>query len=731
MKQLKNNTIIIILGMIFLLTGPLHAQRYMEKLNRGVIAVRTDSNAVFVSWRMFGTDPEDIGFNVYGGSAKLNPSPITNATNYIDTISTSSTYSIRPVINGQEEAASASVTVWDQNHLSIPLQIPSGGTTPDGVAYTYNANDCSIGDLDGDHEYEIILKWDPTNSHDNAHDGYTGNVFLDAYKMDGTLLWRIDLGINIRAGAHYTQFMVYDLDSDGKAEVACKTADGTIDGMGNVIGDPNADYRNSTGRILSGPEFLTLFNGETGEALATTDYIPPRGSLSQWGDTYGNRCDRFLGCIAYLDGVRPSLVMCRGYYTARNGITGRTVLAAWDWENSRLTNRWTFDANPSQNSDYLGQGNHNLSVGDVDDDGFDEIVYGACCIDHDGTGLYTTGLGHGDAMHMSDMDPNHPGLEVFCIHETPSLYGPNGGDFRAAGTGEIIYGIDGHNTDVGRGCACDIDPRYVGYESWMSSDNYIYDVNGNAIYGKGSASQNFCIWWDGDLLRELLDGTTIAKWKWDAATPYKKNLLYSPAGTTSNNGTKQTPCLSADIFGDWREEVIWRKSNNQELLIFTTTIPTTNRIYTLMHDPQYRLSIAWQNTAYNQPPHPGFYLGDSMDTPPIPDIVYADESTSFVRSSEQQHTPDHFVLAQNYPNPFNASTTIRYQIPEQTTVQLTIYSTLGQKVVSLVNQEEPEGFHEIQWNGKNHEGQEVMSGIYYYRLKTSKFAITRKLIMIK
>lgn len=731
MKKKINKTMIIKLGIIFLMVGSLHAHRYMEKLNRGLIAVQTDSNRVFISWRMFGTDPTDIGFNVYGGSARLNSTPITNSTNYVDSISTSSSYSVRPVINGQEQTASDTVSVWNQNYLSIPLQIPEGGTTPDGVAYTYNANDCSIGDLDGDHEYEIILKWDPSNSQDNAYDGYTGNVFLDAYKMNGTLMWRIDLGINIRAGAHYTQFMVYDLDSDGKAEVACKTADGTIDGVGNIIGDPNVDYRSPVGRILSGPEFLTIFDGQTGAELATTDYIPPRGNLSQWGDTYGNRCDRFLACVAYLDGERPSLVMCRGYYTARNGITGRTVLAAWDWKNSRLTNRWTFDANPSENSDYVGQGNHNLSVGDVDDDGMDEIVYGACCIDNDGTGLYSTGLGHGDAMHMSDMDPEHPGLEVFCIHETPSLYGPNGGDFRAAGTGEIIYGIDGHNSDVGRGCAFDIDPRHLGYEAWMSSDNYVYDVHGNPIYGKDSASQNFAIWWDGDLLREMLDGTAIAKWMWDASTPYKKNMLYSPDSTASNNGTKQTPCLSADIFGDWREEVIWRKSNNQELLIFTTTIPTTYRIYTLMHDPQYRLSIAWQNVAYNQPPHPGFYLGDGMSAPPIPDIVYADESTSFVRSNEKQYMPEGFILDQNYPNPFNSSTTIRYRVPEKTNVQLTIYSTLGQEVVSLVNQKKPGGTYEVTWDGKDNQGKNVTSGIYYYRLKTTDFSISRKLIIIK
>ena len=731
MKQKTKMIISIALGTIFLFIGSLHAQRFMEKLDRGVVAVRTSDNTVFISWRMFGTDPPDIGFNVYCGLTKITSSPITNCTNYIDSTSVDSTYRIRPIHNGNEWMISAPVSVLNQNYLSIPIQIPEGGTSPDDVSYTYNANDCSVGDLDGDGEYEIILKWDPSNSHDNAHDGYTGNVFLDAYKLDGTLMWRIDLGINIRAGAHYTQFMVYDLDSDGKAEVSCKTADGTIDGTGVVIGDENADYRSSVGRILSGPEFLTIFDGQTGATLVTTDYIVPRGNILDWGDDYGNRVDRFLACIAYLDGEKPSLVMCRGYYTARDGVTGRTVLAAWDWRDGALTSRWVFGANPTTNSDYLGQGNHNLSVGDVDDDGKDEIIYGACAIDDDGTGLYTTGLGHGDAIHLSDMDPDHPGLEVFDIHESPDLYGPNGGEFRAAGTGQVIYGIDGHNNDVGRGCALDIDPRYFGYEAWTSSDDYIYSAQGNPIYERGNAFYNFGVWWDGDLLREMLDATTIAKWRWDYSTPGRKNLLYSPPGAASNNGTKKTPCLSGDIIGDWREEVIWRSSDNQELRIYSTTIPTSNRIYTLMHDPQYRLAIAWQNVAYNQPPHPGFYLGDSMDTPPTPNIKYAGGYSPSDEKEVHEQLPKEHVLEQNYPNPFNSFTTIRYHITQKTHVQIIIYNLLGKEIKTLVDSDKQNGIYEINWNGKDNWGEDISSGIYFYQLKTDGFSLTRKLCIIR
>jgi rhamnogalacturonan endolyase len=620
-------TVGIVLGTILLLTGLMHAQgprfagtkRYMENLGRAMVAINQGDGKVYVGWRMLGTDPDELAFNLYrstGGASpvKLNNQPITQRTNWVDEavdLSQANSYFVRPVLDGQEQAASdpfmlqANAPV--KQYISIPLQVPSGGTTPDGVTYTYHANDCSVGDLDGDGEYEIVLKWDPSNSKDNANDGYTGNVFLDAYKQNGTLMWRIDLGINIRAGAHYTQFIVYDLDSDGKAELACKTADGTVDGLGNFIGDADADYRNTAGRILSGPEFLTIFDGRTGAALATVNYIPPRGNVCDWGDPgcYGNRVDRFLACIAYLDGIRPSLVMCRGYYTW-------TWLVAWDWRKGQLTCRWTFNSRDGTagNLAYEGQGNHNLSVGDVDGDGRDEIIYGACAIDDDGRGLYSTGLGHGDAMHLSDMDPDRPGLEVWQCHE-----GGSGATFRDAKTGSIIFEIPIED-DVGRACAGDITANYKGYEVWASTGVGLYDCKGNKI-SSSTPSINFVIWWDGDVLRELLDGNRISKWNWSSSSEVR---LLTADGCTSNNGTKSTPALCADILGDWREEVIWRTGDNKELRIFTTTIPADNRFYTFMHDPTYRLSVAWQNVAYNQPTQPGFYMGDGMAAPPRPNI---------------------------------------------------------------------------------------------------------------
>lgn len=581
--------------------------RQMEYLDRGVVAVKTGTG-VFVSWRLLGTEGSNVSFNVYRDGTKVNATPITNSTNLQDASGTSSSkYTVRAVVSGTEQAASAVASVWGNNYLSVPLSVPAGGTTPDGVAYTYSANDASAGDLDGDGEYELIVKWDPSNSKDNSQSGYTGEVFIDAYKLNGTRLWRISLGKNIRAGAHYTQFMVYDLDGDGKAEVAMKTADGTKDGTGVVIGDASKDYRNSSGYVLSGPEFLTVFNGQTGKALSTVNYEPARGNVSDWGDNYGNRVDRFLAAIAYLDGERPSLVMARGYYT-------RSVLVAYNWRNGQLTKQWTFDSNTSGNSGYAGQGNHNLSVADVDGDGKDEIVYGAMAVDDNGKGLYTTGLHHGDAMHLSDLDPDRPGLEVFQVHETPSNAGV---EFRDAGTGQLIWGVK-TTKDIGRGMAADIDPRYKGAEVW--ADGSLYTAKGQKLGTTLPSSTNFGIWWDGDLLRELLDSNRIDKW--NHANSTTMNLL-TASGVSSNNGTKSTPNLQADLFGDWREEVVWRTNDSSALRIYTTTAVTDKRIYTLMHDPVYRLGVAWQNVAYNQPPHTGFYLGEGMNPPPVPNIRYA------------------------------------------------------------------------------------------------------------
>jgi len=603
------------------------ARRQMENLGRGVVAVRQDDGKVFVGWRLLGTDPAGTAFNVYRSAnnqtaVKLNATPIQTVTYLVDAsarLEEGNSYSVRPVVKGKELSAGPPFVLPANSparqYLAVPLQTPER-TIP---------NDVSVGDLDGDGEYEIVIHMAP-RGRDNSRGGFTDPPLLQAYKLDGTLLWTISLGRNIREGAHYTQFMVYDLDGDGRAEVACKTADGTVDGKGRVIGDPDADWRNANGHILSGPEFLTIFDGWTGAALATTNYIPPRHPTKRdptpeelrqvWGDGNGNRSERYLACIAYLDGKRPSLVMCRGYYA-------RSVLAAWNWREGKLKHVWTFDsdAGPPENRAYRGQGNHNLSVGDVDKDGKDEIVYGACVIDHNGKGLYSTRLGHGDAMHFSDLDPDRPGLEVFDIQERVDDAGAH---FRDARTGKILWKkptAQDEPEGPGRAMAADIDPRYRGAEMWTSNGGGVeglFNTRGEVISQRPPRSCNFGVWWDGDLLRELLNGIRISKWDWVNSS---EQTIFEAVDCASINGSKATPALCADILGDWREEGIWRTRDNRELRIYTTTIPTEHRFVTLMHDPQYRLSVAWQNVAYNQPPHPGFYLGVGMRPPPRPNIT--------------------------------------------------------------------------------------------------------------
>lgn len=570
-----------------------------ERLGRGVIAIRENPSTVAVSWRYLSSDPMNESFDIYRNGEKINNHPLKDATFFQDayTGTESVLYTVK-AREGKTESTYQLPANAPSGYLNIPLNRPEDGTTPLGQNYFYTPNDASIGDVDGDGEYEIILKWDPSNAHDNSHDGYTGEVYVDCYKLNGQQLWRINLGKNVRAGAHYTQFMVYDLDGDGHAEVVMKTADGTVDGVGKVIGDVNADYRSEQGRILTGPEYLTVFNGLTGEAMQTIDYVPERGNLMGWGDSRGNRSDRFLACVAYLDGIHPSVVMCRGYYT-------RTVLAAFDWDGKELKQRWVFDSNNPGCEDYAGQGNHNLRVGDVDGDGCDEIIYGSCAIDHNGKGLYTTKMGHGDAIHLTHFDPSRKGLQVWDCHENKR----DGSTYRDAATGEILFQIK-DSTDVGRCMAADIDPTQPGVEMWSVASGGIRNVKGEVVKDRvRGLSCNMAVWWDGDLLRELLDRNRISKYNWEKGICERIAIF---EGTLSNNGTKANPCLQGDIVGDWREEVLMRTTDNTALRLYVSTIPTDYRFHTFLEDPIYRISIATQNVAYNQPTQPGFYFGPEL-----------------------------------------------------------------------------------------------------------------------
>lgn len=620
----------------------------MEKLDRGVVALPAKDKGNFVSWRLLGTDSSDVMFDLLrDGKVIASGMRLTNFTDADG--GPDSQYQVM-THQGSETQRSSVVTPWADLYLSVPLSRPEGGSL-DGRDYTYSPNDCSVGDVDGDGEYEIILKWDPSNAHDNSHNGKTGNVFFDCYKLDGKQLWRIDLGRNIRAGAHYTQFLVYDFDGDGKAEMICKTSAGSVDGCGKFVSeaateedirqtDNQADYRNEKGHILEGPEFLTVFNGQTGKAVHTVWYNPNRGygvgghaKYAGWGDRAieGNRGERYLAGVAYLDGEGklPSAVMCRGYYT-------RSYLWAVDFRDGQLRTKWLHASlSPAEwrvtdgegkvakegkdlKATAYGQGAHSLAVGDVDGDGCDEITYGSAAIDHDGALLYSTGLGHGDALHLSDLDPDHPGLECFMVHEAS----PYGADLRDARTGEILYRQYGKE-DTGRGLAADIDASHRGCEFWTIDGNEVHAVHGDTI-ARASMPVNFRIYWDGDLQDELVANGNrparfvpfLAKWTGKQAEPLPLSNgkhLYEMGHSASCNWSKATPNLQADILGDWREEIIyWDKSDAAHLNIFTTNIPTSYRVPTLMHDHVYRLGVAWQNVGYNQPPHLGYYLPDAV-----------------------------------------------------------------------------------------------------------------------
>ena len=725
-----------------------------EQLGRGVVAVRTAGDEVAVSWRYLSSDALVTSFNVYRDGTLLANVTETDGTFCQDAYNGKATYKVVPVIDGKELKTGVGEYTLPADapvgYIDIPLDKPQDGVTPAGDSYSYSPNDASVGDVDGDGNYEIILKWDPSNAHDNAHDGYTGNVYFDCYRLTGEKLWRIDLGRNVRAGAHYTQFMVYDLDGDGKAEVVMKTSDGTVDGLGKVIGDAEADYREAgdpnaprggdfpkgdprasggqgrpdgpqggmppqgfdgqggprgggmppqgggqgrpdsirgggmppqgfggqggprdggmppqgggqgrpdsisgggmppqgfggqggprgggmppqgfdgqgrqgsapgggtparrqspqfdsnqpprdQGRILTGNEYLTIFNGETGAAMQTIDYVPQRGNLADWGDERANRSDRFLACVAYLDGTHPSVVMCRGYYT-------RAVLVAFDWDGKELTQRWTFDSDNPGCEAYAGQGNHNLRVADVDGDGMDEIVYGQCAIDHDGTGLYSTGMGHGDAMHLTKFTPEAEGYQVWGCHENRR----DGSSFRDAATGEVFFQVP-HNSDVGRCMAADIDPTNYGVEMWSLASGGIRNVKGEVVKEDvPGLSYNMAVWWDGDLSRELLDKNYVSKYNPQTGAC---DTLVVFRGAVSNNGTKAVPSLQADIVGDWREEVLLRTEDDSSLRLYVTDIPTHYRFHTFMEDRVYRISVATENVAYNQPTQPGFYIGADL-----------------------------------------------------------------------------------------------------------------------
>lgn len=712
----------------------------LDYLDRGLVAAGT-SEGVFLSWRLLGheatgsaaTGLTGTDFNVYRDGQKL--ATVTDSTNYLDAKGTgASQYDVRAVVGGVELDHSATATSWGGNFKDIPLKKPADGVTPAGLAYTYAANDASVGDVDGDGQYEFVVKWEPNNSKDVSQVGYTGNTYVDTYKTDGTLLHRIDLGVNIRSGAHYTQMLVNDFDGDGRAEMMFKTAPGTkttsFNADGSVAGESfismlqsdldagfsNADdYRMSAadyyqhivatfqgwsahpevkagnwpatleeafgiapkyqyplsrtdaeamadyfmdvyapsrssrnnlrafeGFIVSGPEYLTVFEGATGKELKTVAYEPGRHDDGlMWGDYAmariepGNRVDRFLAGVAYLDGKKPAAVFARGYYT-------RSTLAAYTWDGANLSPVWNVDSgwtpmtNPFNDGPHgrngtdpefgtlTTQGFHSLSASDVDGDGKQEIVYGSATIDDDGSLLYSSfdtmppasatpgeeaRLGHGDAMHVTDIDPHRPGKEVFSVHEG-GVYAPYGYAMRDAATGEVLFGAYS-GRDTGRGMIGDVDPSVPGIENWAIG---MQSADGDKL-STTSPGTNMSIKWAADMTTQLINGS---KEQTPTIDDFKRGRLLTAEGTRTNNDTKGTPSLVADVVGDWREEMLVRTADSSALRMYMSTEVTNHKLYTLMHDPQYRAEVARQNTAYNQPSYTDFYLASDMDFTDVP-----------------------------------------------------------------------------------------------------------------
>lgn len=598
-----------------------HAQRRMESLDRGTVAVPTTAGVV-VHWRLSGPEfGNGTTFNLYRGSTRI-ASGLT-VTNHTDAASTGEGYSVAAVVAGVEQPRSAAVAPLSAQFFKIPVRPIDGGYT------AYEVNDASVGDLDGDGSYEIVVK----RLSVDADVAATTYHYLEAYKLDGTFLWAINLGPNMINKVE-VNFLVYDLDGDGKAEVATRTSDGFTDGSGTYVGDRDGDgkvnYRstavlNSSYYRIDGPDYISVFEGATGKEIAWNRYID-REPMSQWGTAgmtdgqLSHRAEKCMWSVAYLDGVNPSFIISRGIYH-------RIKLEAWNFRNGVLARQWAFDTDPNGvPSAYTGSGDHNFIVGDVDADGRDEIMYGAMGVDENGKGMYSTRFGHGDAQHLADINPDITGLEHFSCLEGANGTTIPGLSLRNATTGAIQWklNVDG---DIGRCIAADIDENHKGYEIWGSANSLIYDSKGAQIStvqpttAGGGATYNFGIWWDGDLMRELLDRTVISKWNASTQTTGRVATLYNLVGIVANNSTKSNPSLMADILGDWREEAIFPSADQSGLVVFVTPFSTTQRMYTLMHDPNYRTAISWQQNSYNQPPNLGFYFGVGMAAPPVPNIA--------------------------------------------------------------------------------------------------------------
>lgn len=560
----------------FLFLTHANAQRVMENLGRGLVAFRTSETEVFLSWRMLGTDPADVSFNLYRNTTLV---ASTASTNFVDQVGMNENYCVKAVINGVEQEGSSCVGVTIQPYIGIPLQPLEGY----GVHFVW------VGDLDGDGEYDFIV---------DRHGA--GSSKLEAYRRDGSFLWRYDCGPNglnkdnIAPGSsaisvgHADDVTVYDLDSDGQAEVIVKTANGVIFGDGTTLTHDNDNE-----------QFISVLNGLTGaeevRAPVPDDYINVGPVQGHFG-------------IMYCDGVNPSFIFKAKNRRSDGGFNEMVV--AYDYKDDQLTQRWKWN-----HTHEITASAHQIRILDIDGDGRDELCDGGHVIDDDGTFLYhIPGVVHGDRFHITDFDPDRPGLEGYYIQQN----NPSGlaWVYYDAKDGSVIKQqvLDAPH-DLARGTAADLDPRYKGVEFWTFTDG-IYTPQSETPISTNFPWPNFKIWWDGDLLGELLNGERISKWIPEAEI---ESRLLTASDYGAVDSWRDAAQFHGDILGDWREEVIFANNNQSEIMIFSTTHPTTERLYTLPHNPAYRACMTVKG--YQQSNLVDYYLGNEMEAPPAPDIA--------------------------------------------------------------------------------------------------------------